>query len=211
MHGIEAWFTILTRKSVRRTSFTSAKARTKHLDYYIDHGTEHDTLHRLDQNARRYHPCGGASPGTRHYRYINFGFLTSCFPSGSFSPSQIDAVDCRSLAVPCRALFRACEKLRLSRFLFSGSIVWGFSARKTRAGIDSDSAAHAPHDQSRLERCEADRDCTPADTHLHDRTVVARAPGLRCAFSGAAGAERFLQTRLKVVGDGVGDAGASRT
>jgi transposase len=37
---VEAWFSILTRKSVRRGSFDSVKALTKHIRRYIDHWNE---------------------------------------------------------------------------------------------------------------------------------------------------------------------------
>jgi hypothetical protein len=34
---VEAWFSILTRKSVRRGSFDSVPALVKHIQAYIDH------------------------------------------------------------------------------------------------------------------------------------------------------------------------------
>jgi transposase len=40
---IEAWFGILTRKSVRRGSFPSVKALVKHIEHYIDHWNENPT------------------------------------------------------------------------------------------------------------------------------------------------------------------------
>ena len=40
---IEAWFGILTRKSVRRGSFPSVKALIKHIEHYIDHWNENPT------------------------------------------------------------------------------------------------------------------------------------------------------------------------
>ncbi|MPZ46372.1 MAG: IS630 family transposase [Betaproteobacteria bacterium] len=40
---IEAWFGILTRKSVRRGSFASVKALVKHIERYIDHWNENPT------------------------------------------------------------------------------------------------------------------------------------------------------------------------
>jgi transposase len=38
---VEAWFSILTRKSVRRGSFDSVKALVKHIRNYIDHWNDH--------------------------------------------------------------------------------------------------------------------------------------------------------------------------
>jgi transposase len=43
MNMIEAWFGILTRKSVRRGSFPSVGALVKHIKHYIDHWNEHPT------------------------------------------------------------------------------------------------------------------------------------------------------------------------
>jgi transposase len=40
---IEAWFGILTRKSVRRGSFPSVKALVKHIEHYINHWNENPT------------------------------------------------------------------------------------------------------------------------------------------------------------------------
>ena len=40
---IEAWFGILTRKSVRRGSFASVKALVRHIRAYIEHWNEHPT------------------------------------------------------------------------------------------------------------------------------------------------------------------------
>jgi transposase len=40
---IEAWFGVLTRKSVRRGSFPSVKALVKHIKHYIDHWNENPT------------------------------------------------------------------------------------------------------------------------------------------------------------------------
>jgi transposase len=40
---IEAWFGILTRKSVRRGSFPSVKALVKHIEHYISHWNENPT------------------------------------------------------------------------------------------------------------------------------------------------------------------------
>jgi transposase len=43
LNMIEAWFGILTRKSVRRGSFPSVKALVKHIQHYIDHWNENPT------------------------------------------------------------------------------------------------------------------------------------------------------------------------
>ena len=43
LNMIEAWFGILTRKSVRRGSFPSVKALVKHIKHYIDHWNENPT------------------------------------------------------------------------------------------------------------------------------------------------------------------------
>jgi len=43
MNMIEAWFGILTRKSVRRGSFPSVKALVRHIGHYIDHWNENPT------------------------------------------------------------------------------------------------------------------------------------------------------------------------
>ena len=40
---VEAWFGILTRKSVRRASFPSVKALIRHIQAYIEHWNEHPT------------------------------------------------------------------------------------------------------------------------------------------------------------------------
>ena len=40
---IEAWFGILTRKSVWRTSFRSVRALVRHIQYYIDHWNDDPT------------------------------------------------------------------------------------------------------------------------------------------------------------------------
>lgn len=40
---IEAWFGILTRRSVRRASFPSVGALIRHIDHYIQHWNEHPT------------------------------------------------------------------------------------------------------------------------------------------------------------------------
>ena len=40
---IEAWFGILTRKSVRRANFVSVPALVKHIGHYIEHWNEHPT------------------------------------------------------------------------------------------------------------------------------------------------------------------------
>ena len=41
LNMIEAWFGILTRQSVRRTSFRSVRALVKHIQSYIDHWNDH--------------------------------------------------------------------------------------------------------------------------------------------------------------------------
>lgn len=43
LNMVEAWFGILTRKSVRRGSFPSVKALIRHIRAYIDHWNEHPT------------------------------------------------------------------------------------------------------------------------------------------------------------------------
>ena len=43
LNMIEAWFGILTRKSVRRGSFPSVKALVKHIERYIDHWNDNPT------------------------------------------------------------------------------------------------------------------------------------------------------------------------
>lgn len=43
LNMIEAWFGILTRKSVRRSSFDSVKGLIQHIRDYIDHWNEHST------------------------------------------------------------------------------------------------------------------------------------------------------------------------
>jgi hypothetical protein len=43
LNMVEAWFGILTRKSVRRGSFPSVKALVRHIRAYIEHGNEHPT------------------------------------------------------------------------------------------------------------------------------------------------------------------------
>jgi transposase len=43
LNMIEAWFGILTRKSVRRTSFASVRALMRHIKHYIDHWNENPT------------------------------------------------------------------------------------------------------------------------------------------------------------------------
>ena len=40
---IEAWFGILTRKSVRRGSFPSVRALVRHIEHYIAHWNENPT------------------------------------------------------------------------------------------------------------------------------------------------------------------------
>jgi transposase len=43
LNMIEAWFGILTRKSVRRTSFPSVRALMRHIQHYIDHWNDNPT------------------------------------------------------------------------------------------------------------------------------------------------------------------------
>jgi transposase len=43
LNMVEAWFSILTRKSVRRGSFDTVRALIKHIERYIDHWNEHPT------------------------------------------------------------------------------------------------------------------------------------------------------------------------
>ena len=43
LNMVEAWFGILTRKSVRRGSFVSVKDLVRHIGDYIDHWNEHPT------------------------------------------------------------------------------------------------------------------------------------------------------------------------
>lgn len=43
LNMIEAWFGILTRKSVRRTSFPSVRALVRHIQHYIDHWNDNPT------------------------------------------------------------------------------------------------------------------------------------------------------------------------
>lgn len=43
LNMIEAWFGILTRKSVRRASFASVKKHIKHIGHYIEHWNENPT------------------------------------------------------------------------------------------------------------------------------------------------------------------------
>jgi hypothetical protein len=40
---IEAWFGILTRKSIRRGSFRTVKALVRHIDRYTKHWNQHPT------------------------------------------------------------------------------------------------------------------------------------------------------------------------
>jgi hypothetical protein len=42
-HMVEAWFGILTRKSVRRGSFNTVRALTRHIDAYIADWNTHPT------------------------------------------------------------------------------------------------------------------------------------------------------------------------
>ena len=43
LNMIEAWFGILTRKSVRRTSFPSVRSLVRHIQHYIDHWNDNPT------------------------------------------------------------------------------------------------------------------------------------------------------------------------
>jgi transposase len=43
LNMVEAWFGILTRKSVRRGSFASTKELVRHIGHYIEHWNEHPT------------------------------------------------------------------------------------------------------------------------------------------------------------------------
>lgn len=43
LNMVEAWFGILTRKSVRRGSFTDVKALIRHIHHYIEDWNEHPT------------------------------------------------------------------------------------------------------------------------------------------------------------------------
>jgi transposase len=43
LNMVEAWFSILTRKSVRRGSFDTVKALVKHIQTFIDHWNQHPT------------------------------------------------------------------------------------------------------------------------------------------------------------------------
>ena len=43
LNMIEAWFGILTRKSVRRGSFVSVRELVRHIRRYIEHWNEHPT------------------------------------------------------------------------------------------------------------------------------------------------------------------------
>jgi transposase len=43
LNMIEAWFGILTRKSVRRGSFDTVRALIRHIDQYIAHWNDHPT------------------------------------------------------------------------------------------------------------------------------------------------------------------------
>ncbi len=43
LNMVEAWFGILTRKSVRRGSFDTVKALIRHIKHYIEHWNEHPT------------------------------------------------------------------------------------------------------------------------------------------------------------------------
>lgn len=55
---VEAWFGILTKKSIRRGCFPSVAALMKHIRAYIARWNEHPTPFRLDQGSLRDHPEG---------------------------------------------------------------------------------------------------------------------------------------------------------
>jgi hypothetical protein len=61
LNMVEAWFGILTRKSVRLESFPSVKALARHIRVYVDHRNEHPSRssgprNRSQSSAKR---CGG--------------------------------------------------------------------------------------------------------------------------------------------------------
>ena len=41
MNMIEAWFSVLTRKSIRRGSFDTVRALVRHIQAYLDRWNEH--------------------------------------------------------------------------------------------------------------------------------------------------------------------------
>lgn len=43
LNMVEAWFGILTRRSVRRGSFATVRALVRHIEHYIDHWNQHPT------------------------------------------------------------------------------------------------------------------------------------------------------------------------
>jgi hypothetical protein len=43
LHLVEAWFSILARKSVRRGSFDTVRASIRHIEHYIPHWNEYPT------------------------------------------------------------------------------------------------------------------------------------------------------------------------
>ena len=55
---IEAWFGILTRKSVRRGSFETVRALIRHIEHYIAHWNDHPTPFSLDQDPGGHHRQG---------------------------------------------------------------------------------------------------------------------------------------------------------
>jgi phytoene dehydrogenase-like protein len=52
LNMVEAWFSVLTRKSVRRGSFDTVRALIRHLTRYIEEWNAHPTPFCLDQTAR---------------------------------------------------------------------------------------------------------------------------------------------------------------
>ena len=60
LNMVEAWFGILTRKSVRRGSFETVRALVRHIEAYIAEWNSHPTPVRLDQGSGHDHSEGGA-------------------------------------------------------------------------------------------------------------------------------------------------------
>ena len=58
LNMVEAWFSILTRKSVRRGSFDTVCALITHIKRYIARWNDHQDPVRLDQRTRRDHQEG---------------------------------------------------------------------------------------------------------------------------------------------------------
>jgi hypothetical protein len=55
---VEAWFSILTRKSVRRGSFDTVRALVKHLQRYIDRWNENPTAGSIPAGRDVFSCCG---------------------------------------------------------------------------------------------------------------------------------------------------------